>query len=646
MFMEKKSKKKKSFLKTLAIGLVSVFSCFAMSGCIGAMGGSGNASGGGSGTTKPPIEFENPYAGAADKAVQDYNDVFEGAIGVYETDNDAEVFYDNYSQKYVNFNTLIDRQFSALATTIWGALNYAYGSGGNANISIDGYGGNKSFSPSDLISSTIYNESGTLKYSNAINGGYKLIETKTERKDSEGNTIYDEESNIVYDYSYAYSDSVIVPGRAWNKNTITENYIVQALKYIYKNPFELSSMPNNFYIISTSDTNTSLQQMKNHYLNFNNSLNSNDTINTIGFSEEFMWNVLYYVAFTIIGETNINNSIDTERTVFNGNTLNSVTHDNYESFEKYKGYEKILPEIIWNAFKMQISGASIIVGSTPCFDIDNYNSFFDKTIFPIMERYEYIFFDDVNDICDAEETSSDFDEDYDFENPKSEEEIENETIKVGTLRKIKKIILIPKIDKSKYNYETFLVENLMLCLTTKSGELELEILTTLIDETGKEYKDKQLLFDDGSFSVEMGDGTIVSGSGSDEMVTKDGHLIVQSTPSVNKYGNLASIFESEKEAEDYKFSSVSDTTRITNSFQSTSYDVATTGEPINIGRIKVCNQLFKMQAVDTTKSSNGVLSTIYTDDKNILEFDFKYYNKGGNEMASIPELYLLEFSMG
>ena len=94
--MEKKSKKKKSFLKILAIGLVSIFSCFSMSGCIGAMGGSGNVSGGSSGTVKPPPEYENPYEGESDKAIQDYNDVFEGAIGVYETDNYAKVFYDNY----------------------------------------------------------------------------------------------------------------------------------------------------------------------------------------------------------------------------------------------------------------------------------------------------------------------------------------------------------------------------------------------------------------------------------------------------------------------------------------------------------------------------------------------------------------------
>ena len=650
MFMEKKSKKKRKFLKNLAIGLVSIFSCFSLSGCIGAMGGSGSISGGGSGTVKPPPEFENPYEGEADKSVQDYNDVLLGAIGVYETANDAKVFYDNYKGELVDFNTLIDRQFSALATTIWGSLNYAYGSG-SYESTISGFGGEKTFSPSSLISSTIYNETGTLKYSNAISGGYKLIETeiKTEVKDEEGNTVYDENGEIVYSisYEYAYSDSVIVPDRAWKKNGITKSEIVGALKYIYKNPFKLSSIPNNFYIVSSTDSNTNLQQLKNHYLSFNSSLNSNDTISTIGFSEEFMWNVLYYVAFTIIGETNINNSIDTASTVFNGSMINTVAHENFESFEKYKGYEKILPEIVSNAFKMQISGSSIIVGSEYCFNIDNYNSFYDKTIFSIMERYEYIFFDDVNDICDAEETSFEFDDDYDFDNPKSEEELENETIKVGTLRKIKKIILIPKIDKTKYNYETFVVENLSLCFTTETGELELEILTNLVDETGKEYKDKQLQFDDGSFSVDMGDGTTVSGSGSDEMVTKDGHLIVQSTPSINKYGNIASIFDSEKESEGYKFSSISDTARITNSFQSTSYDVATTGEKINIGRIKVCNQLFKMQAVDTSTNANGVLSAIQVDknDTNIIEFDFKYYVKNGSEMTYIPKLYLLDFSL-
>ena len=127
-------------------------------------------------------------------------------------------------------------------------------SGGN---SISPFSGNPSsllrpFSPSSLISSTIYNETGTLKYSNAISGGYKLIETeiRTEVKDAEGNTMYDENGEIVYSisYEYAYSDSVIVPERAWNENGITKSEIVDDLKYIYSNTISVSSTSNELKI--------------------------------------------------------------------------------------------------------------------------------------------------------------------------------------------------------------------------------------------------------------------------------------------------------------------------------------------------------------------------------------------------------------
>lgn len=669
MNMEKKKKVKRGLFKSLAIMLVSILSCFTLSACIG-MGG-GNYSGNDSAGDK---KFDNPYDGKSKDTISDYNNVFLGAIGVYDIDNTSKAFYDNYTSTFVDFDTLINRQFDTLSTVLCNSLKKAYGDGifdGN----IDGYGAGSTFNFDSVVQTTIYNESSTLKYINSINGGYKFVRTEipVPRVDADGNPVVDADGNQIIDitYTYEYSDTEINTERAWKNNTLQLSDISNALRYIYVHPFQIGESLGNLRLIPDSVSDVTLQGLKNMYSGFNSRLDNNDDISTIGFSEEYMWNVLYFVAYSIIGEGNINNSIDGASIVLNGNSLNEVNEENYQVFDKYKGYEKILPELVSNAFKLIKETSNVTVGSNYCFDIDNYDSFYNKTLFPILERNEYIFFDDLKDICDAEASkysSGGEDKDwskldpseveiYDPSKEKDEDEILNATVKVGSLRKIKKIILIPNINRSKFEKENFFINDLTLCLSTQSGECELEILTNIADETGKKYENKQFNFDDGSFTITLPDGTIIDNNSKDnsgnsesqkeQMVTKDGHLILQSAPSTNKYSNMGTIFESEDEAQNYKFSSVNKVDVITNSFQDDSYDVESTNEKINIGRLNVCNKLFKMVSTTTDQFANGVESKISINDtaENYIEFLFKYYNRNGSEMTSIPDLYLLEFNL-
>lgn len=664
--MEKKRTKKKRFLRSLALILVSILSCFCLSGCMGmsGTGGSGGGSGSSGGntgsTTNQKPQFDNPYSGGSEDTITNYNNVFLGAIGVYEIDNTAKVFYDNYSGAYVDFNYLIDRQFEALATVIYNSLHYAYGDPTYVfNGSVNYYGNSVSFAFNNVVKETIYNDANTLKYSNAINGGYAMEKIDTEVDDGQGGKTTVTE--------FKYSDVTINAYRAWKNTSFTVSQITNQLRYIYANPVSVSTNKD----LNLKDINTTL---KNKYNGFNGTLGTNESISTIGFTKEYMWNVLYYVAYSLVGEANINSSLDNANIVFNGTNMNTVTVENYLIFDAYKGYDKVLPDLISNCFKLILNGKSIVVGSNYCFDINNYNSFFDKTLFPILTREEYIFFDDVDDICDAEgEKSSDASmdsgkdwstidpsevEEFDPDSVEDEDALTNKTTKVGSLRKIKKIIMIPAINKSKYKKENFSINNLSICFATKSGELEVEILTNIVDQSGKEYLNQQLKYDDGSFSTTLPDGTVVDNNSKnhakedggsnkkDEMVTSSGHLIVQSTPSTNKYSNSATIFKSESDSEDYKFSSVSKEDIIRNSFSNTSYDVQSTGEKIEIGRINVCNQLFTLTQSDTSISKNGVTSTISINStkNNYIEFVFKYYNKGGSALSYIPELYLLDFS--
>ena len=167
-------------------------------------------------------------------------------------------------------------------------------------------------------------------------------------------------------------------------------------------------------------------------------------------------------------------------------------------------------------------------------------------------------------------------------------------------------------------------------------------------------------FDDGSFTVTLPDGTVIDNNSKDSskgdneqsstkdlMVTDSGRLVIQNVSSTNKYSNMGSIFDSEEISASYKFSSVDKVDIINEAFKSISYDVTTTNEKINCGRLKVCNRLFSMKKASSQDKLNGVESkiSINSTNNNYVEFVFNYYNKGGSAVSKIPPLYLLEFTL-
>jgi len=663
--MEKGKTKNNSILRLFAVLFLLVFcGCFLV-GCINmGVGSSGGSTGGSSGGTSGGSSSgstggsnsdsddskKNPYAGASENIISNFNDLFMGAVGVYEVDSNQEIFYDEYTSKYVSFNYLINRQFETLASIIYDGLNYAYGDNSfNGNLS--NYGSNNiSYTYDKVISETIYNRNGSLKYANSMNGGYKLeITFKEPELDGDGNPVYDSNGDQIYDIVIEYTDT-IVSERKWNKILTSSNDLVAPLKYIYLNTQTPTSM-SSFNL--TEDA-----SLKNYYKSFNGSLTSNENITNIGFSEEYLWNVLYYLAYSVIGEVNIQNSIDSLPYVFNGTQMQPITEDSYPYFEKYKAYDKVLISLVENVFSMVKNGNNVDVSDNYCYSGVDW----DKTLYPILMKYEYVFFDDLNDICDAESSGVDdssgelfdpetfvpdsnyspsIDPDFDF----NEDEIDSTIVlKAGSLKKLKEIILLPTINKLNYNKTEFAFESISIDFATANDTTIL--VNILTDACGKETSNNitnmSVEFFDGTFDeLVMPDGTIIKPDKEQKestQISKDGYFIVnkkanESSKEVESTSINADLF-GEKEMQ---FSSVEFSNNINSLFNSDSYVVPSTSEEINIARLKVCNNLFGVDLINQTYNLNI--------DKNYIKLAFEYYDSNGNQLSEIPAMYLMDFSI-
>ena len=626
-----KKKKNKGFWKTLALFLVCIMSIFTLSACMGMGGGlygsgssSGGSSGGSSGETpggssggREPSKPDDPKDVQESTYIDDYNDVFLGGIGVYDVDHTAKVFYNKYSNEFVDFDTLLNRQFETLATVLYEHLNYVYGTSSF-------YGSLSAFNATfdNNLNSPMYNTTDSLKYPGTMNSEYTLI--KIETKDPATQEVIS--TTFEYVNSLSAEDAGEMPNSPWNLPLAASTDMVGALRYIYKNTIPTAN---------SVDLNLSDATLSSAYDGFSNSDNDNSDIKTIGFTKDYMWNVLYYIAYGVIGEVNITNSNNASSVVAQAATVDA---DNYTSFNKYKGYERILPEIVEKAFKMVESGGTITKSDYYyCFDVDNYSKFAEDTIFPILNRKEYIFFDDINDICDAEKDEF-IPGNNDSDNPKKDlsfDDLENQTIKVGSLRKLEKIIMLPNI-KSGYKLNEFSCNDLFLCLTTESGEMEVRLSKNVIDRNGAVVQD-QVKFTGNGYSIDIGDGKKIEAEPGEE-ITDQGHLILNDFPSVNKNSQFVSLFEDAKTAEAFKYTSIADTSLVTNAFKEDKYTVATTGEEINMARLNVNNKLFKIKV-----DENGDYEWTVDIDKNLIELIFEYYAKGGSKLDNPSPVYLLAF---
>ena len=644
--MGKRKSNKKGIFKKIVAGFVAFISGLALVGC-GATSGLGNI---GSNIEAP--KFENPYEGEMEKMVDDYNDVFLGAIGVYDIDNNREIFYDKYTKNFVSFNSLIDRQFNTLGKILYEGLTNIYGNvngfdaGKIIDISSCGYSSDITFDmsmfqvESDVhYDKTNYVTNASYNFKDAIYGGYRLIGKEITNQD--GTT------SIIYDYDESQRAS-----HAWRMSGFNEHDLINALKWIYLNTYKTygtnlwsEGFTNNFNFLVPKLKNTDLKGVYNKTLIIPTVDNSE--ISSIGFTEDYAWNVLYYLAYSVIGETNVERQSQTD----------GVNADNYLLYEAYKGYDNVLPKIVYYAFNYgkEKNFFCVTEHNKDSAMNNTLNGNFKSTIFPMLERNEYIFFDDLNDICDAEEVNNEFNEDdmidpkdaIDLDNKKIMEELNKKTIKVGSLRKLKKIILIPNI-KEGYKLDEFSINDISICFSLPTGvsQVEVEVYSNLLDKEGNVTKDQKTKFNDGSFSFEVDDAgsdtgkSKIESEGKSENISSDGKLIVDDFPGLNKNGAQFSIFEKTEDSEKVKYTSVDDIMIFSESFTQISYDVPSTGEKIECARLNVYNNLFNI-----TCDENGKYVYTINTSKNLIELYFKYYAYGGDELESIPNTYLLDFGI-
>lgn len=599
------------------------------SGSIPGGGSSGGSGGGSSGGSQDEEEDEPtlPDFSLDDGSVDNYNDVFVGAIVAYTVNSDDSVFYDKYLGYEASFAMLADRQFTAMATYLYNSLNRIYGpvSGEVAqSMIISGYGEDKELSYNGIIndsnqsiiaglSSGMLANSDRLNYANSIAGGYDLVVNV----DSANST-----------YTYHYDTAVVNAVNAWRgASSFSIDGLKNALCYIYNNLKEVENPDNEISFAGDADIN-----LKNYYKNVNSanfSVSSNyenvGDIPQLGLNKEFLWNVAYYIAYSIIGESRIEDSIDGFNAVFsNGSIQEIVTFEaegggsggdgsatvtatnNEEVFEKYKGYNVVIKELLDSLCKLQVSSDTVVA-------IAQGDAEWDKTLFPIMSNLYYEYIDDVNLISEAYNDDDLFgegdDEDFEYDPEGGEYESIDDP---GEFRRLKQIILIPKIDPDgKYKEGQFNVGGTLIgMMSDDDKEYHVEVVVSGLCN-GEELA---------SDSVMDGDGIVV-----------DNRLVVSNEYSIME--NLADFdFGIETEFGEAGVDGGDDLEGIignsfTNNERTITYNEAGSSATFTYGAINVYNQIF----------GNGGLNII----NNYIMLDFVYYYN--SEIVDAPNTSLMYF---
>lgn len=629
--MEKNTKSKRFSLGKIIIALLLCLFCsVSFVGCLGRSGGSssggsssGGSSSGGSSSGGSGGSEDGGDDAPADSGpnIENFNDVFLCAIGVYQVDGTEEVFYDKYSGNLVSYNTLVERQFDTMATYIYNTLNRIYGpSSSSPSFSVSGFGEStetKSLQYTSLLSDeSLVNQKiiagfslgelenkEYLNYTNSINGGYKLNVTVDEN---------DSEKYIV-----SYDTATTLTENAWvGKDYFTKDYIKKTLGYIYTHQQTVAA-PNSTLSLNTDGA------LTNYYAN-NFTLSSNDivnfdfkTINTLGLTQKYIWNVAHYIGYSLIGKTNVMASINNYYTVFTGSSgVTNVTASNFAtlpaSLELYKGYNAVVVGLLNDLMNLNISSSTQL-------SVNNMTT--DNTCFPELKKEMYIYYDKIDDLCDAnnEDMSSEggSDEDYDFEDEEGEDFDESamDNIDVGTPFKLKKVFLVPKIDISKNNISTFGITGLLLGYQAESeGTYKVEMSISGLDKDGKKIVPTNITIDGGT-NIE-GKKVIY-----DETYKFSEDLVDVSIDLGTELSNV-------------EFDGVSDVEAfVNNSFKAQTRTVNYTSggsKTIGYGYLNVYNELI---------DSEGNFKAT----KNILELNFDYYSSSGNKLTEIPYTYLMYF---
>ena len=644
----KKSKSK--FLRILFALIVCVLCSFSFLGvgCPG-IGGGGQPGkgtnlvpgGGATGSTAPePEEEEVPsledVIGEEGTTIEDYNEVFAGAIAVYDADQNSRIFYDKYQQKNLTFKELIDRQFDTMTNYIYNTLTKVYGTTIAANAGgITGYKGTVNYNYVDTISTALQKElSGlktgttankeTLNYTDAINGGYKILSKEVTVTDEETG---ESKTTLSFD---KYSDTEKVSTNAWKKaskfNSLqgleAKAYIKKALMNMYIAEAEINVDTSKDFDFKSSS------KLYDQYRAYNPQIsidNAYAKINKLGISKRYIWHVAYFIGYDLIGETNLNNSIEGAKKIFSGSTIKKLENVEtantalFDTYQNYKGYESIVEDIAFNMSKLAVPSSGTVSFSNSVNYFNGTN--LDTTMFPRIQQNEYIFYDDVNNISDVKPSPEpDEDEEYDPDE-------ESEPTLEGTPRKLKEVIYIPQITMEDLKDGLFNVDTLFLGLKKKGGsDFTVKItFDAIFNNSSKVANKKELIFSTDYKNI-SNNKVVVTGDYDDMEHTIDGAMFTE---------------EELEKKEDYRLGDAelknkeSIATFITNSFNKENYTIKySDGSTFTyeIARMCVYNSLY-----DSDFNLNFT--------KNYIRFNFDYYTTNGSDLSSVPTMYLMYFML-
>lgn len=509
------------------------------------------------------------------------DEMYLGVVAVYDVQGDSAVFYDKYTNENKSFEWLVDRQFDSLSTYLYNNLIAIYGNGGSSN-SFANFGEVVTYNMANILDDSVQSDvaqltSGTtvnktqLNYVNTINGGYDLV--------------------VNADGTWNYG-TTLLSDNAWKcASVFNKNNLKSVLAYIYENVQPVEDEDGSLSLVSDIE-------LKDYYVNFDITENGiinyeyEDKFEVIGFSRAYMWNVLYMISYSIIGEDNIAKTLNNYDKVFLNNEIRTINSSYCDStvesaFESYKGYDIVLNDLVKKAFNCSIVSGEI-----------QYKDYFSKenwdtTLYPCIEKSEYVFYDNINLVLYDENSNT-------------------------TPKKLKSLIYIPNITDSGFINDTFTIEFLFVGLVSEETDnMFVDIKISGVFDSGSELKNSSIVFDEEYDDVENGKVKVFKDVKDEPMV--DGYI--------NYDENLSYTLGSA-----VPNASVELETMMNNSFTISDYNVQ--GEVYKKGVLNVFNQFVIVDAEGNPS---------YNFEKNFYYYNFDYYDGENNLLSSVPEVHVVNF---
>jgi len=352
-----------------------------------------------------------------------------------------------------------------------------------------------------------------------------------------------------------------------------------------------------------------------------------------GFTQDYMWHVLYYVAYTLVGNTNIADSLTAKENILEDQTIKFLTDENYDEyvdyFDRYKGYDEVLPNIIETVFELSINASNLNLSTYDYFSGENWET----TLYPSVYAQQIIFYDDINNISDAielpyeeDDELPEYDEDDDY--------IYEDNTEPGTARRLRKVIMIPKLNKNSEDKGLKTeFSGLIVGFQNDLKDIVINIYYNGYYENGTKEENIKMMFPEdktGNYLISKNNVLTYKGINTGSLYCD----FYGDTVSDNQTGKLFGSATT-------NVSGISNIERfVTDAFKTEKYRVSKSGEIFDIGVLGTHNRLFKLNTTKGSSSYNINLSKNYFD----LTFNYaEYKNKESIELEVAPLVNLMYF---